>query len=243
MKNKVRKNPRKDLLVSLVLLVAFQVQFSGKPLAEDSEKETLKIAGLTDSVEIILDQWGIPHIYANSQSDLFFAQGFNAARDRLFQFELWRRRALGMLAEIQGEKALEHDISARLFKFRGNIDQELAYYHNDSDEIIRSFVSGVNAYIRLSRKHPEQLPIEFRLLGIEPGFWTPEVVVSRHNALTGSGAGQEHMIAKLITSIGDEKTKQLLSFSHEPSLHTKGGINLADINDEVLKTYRAYRSS
>ena len=70
-------------------------------------------------------RWGIAHIYAENESDLFFAQGFNAARDRLFQFELWRRQATGTTAEILGSRALARDIGARLHMFRGDLKEEL----------------------------------------------------------------------------------------------------------------------
>ncbi len=75
--------------------------------------EKLAIAGLRQPVEIVRDRWGIAHIYAQSEHDLFLAQGYNAASDRLFQLELWRRRATGTLAEIQGPRALAADIGAR----------------------------------------------------------------------------------------------------------------------------------
>lgn len=205
------------------------------------ESEVLVLPQLKDNVEIITDQWGIPHIYANNQHDLFFAQGYNAAKNRLFQFEIWRRRALGLMAEIQGEKAVQHDIGARLLKFRGNRTQELQYYHEDSESIIAAFVNGVNTAIQLARENPKQLPIEFQLLGIKPGFWTAEVVVSRHNALTG-GAQQELMVANLITTIGAEKADDILSFSQPPYLKPKGGIELNQLNDNLLALYTASRT-
>ena len=63
--------------------------------ADTLTADKLKVSGVTAPVEILKDQWGVSHIYAQNQADLFFAQGFNAARDRLFQFEVWRRKALG----------------------------------------------------------------------------------------------------------------------------------------------------
>ena len=98
--------------------------------------ETLRVSGLREPVEILTDRWGIAHIYATNQHDLFFAQGYNAARDRLFQLEIWRRRVTGTMAEIQGPKALDRDIGARLLRFRGDLDQEYRYYHPDGKEII-----------------------------------------------------------------------------------------------------------
>ncbi|MBP9874475.1 MAG: penicillin acylase family protein, partial [Haliscomenobacter sp.] len=138
-------------------------------------QETLKVRGVQDSVEILVDQWGVPHIYAKSEKDLFFAQGFYAARDRLFQFEIWRRQATGTVAEILGPRELKRDLGARLFQFRGDIQDDMRHYHPRGDLIITSFVAGVNAYIEETERNPNILPLEFKLLGIKPGKWTPEV--------------------------------------------------------------------
>src|SRR5262252_7454489 len=69
--------------------------------------DTIAIMGLRQPVEILVDRWGVPHIYAKNEPDLFFAQGFNAARDRLFQIDLWRRRGLGHLSEVFGPAYIE----------------------------------------------------------------------------------------------------------------------------------------
>ena len=144
--------------------------------------EELTVPGLNQPVEILRDRWGIAHIYARNEHDLFFAQGFNVARDRLFQLELWRRQATGTLAEIQGDRALRRDIGARLLRFRGDMTRELSRYHPRGEEIVTAFVEGINAFIARPTGS-RALPIEFQILGIKPGRWTPEVVVSRHNGL------------------------------------------------------------
>ena len=205
-----------------------------------ASSETLSLKGLTEPVEIRKDQWGISHIYAKNQRDLFFTQGFNAARDRLFQFEMWRRRATGTLAEIQGEKALAHDKGARLLRFQGDIQKEMAHYHDDGIEIITAFVAGVNAYIELTRAEPARLPFEFSLLDIKPGLWTPEVVVSRHNALTG-GISTELMLAQTITDIGPQMTAKVLAFERTPYLGNREGVDLSQINEAVMSDYLASR--
>ena len=81
--------------------------------AQAPTSEKLTLSGLTQPVEIIKDRWGISHIYAKNENDLFFAQGFNTARDRLFQLELWRRQATGTVAEILGPRELKRDIGNR----------------------------------------------------------------------------------------------------------------------------------
>ncbi|MEN0051369.1 MAG: penicillin acylase family protein, partial [Bacteroidota bacterium] len=155
------------LLVILLFTCFLNAAFS-------QQKHTIK--GLQDSVEILVDEWGVPHIYAQNEADLFFTQGFYAAKDRLFQFEIWRRQATGTVAEILGARELKRDIGTRLFQFRGDIQAEMNHYHPKGELIITSFMKGVNAYIDLTRKNPELLPMEFELLGIQPQKWTPEIV-------------------------------------------------------------------
>ena len=229
-------------LVSVTFFISALTLLVFTNLAQSAQTppETLSLAGLIEPVEIRKDQWGVSHIYANNQHDLFFTQGFNAARDRLFQFEIWRRRATGTLAEIQGPKALAHDKGARLLRFQGDIEQEMAHYHDDGIEIITAFVAGVNAYIELTRREPKRLPFEFSLLGITPGLWTPEIVISRHNALTG-GISTELMLAKTITDIGPELTAKILPFERSPYLGDRQGVDLSQVTDAVMADYLASR--
>lgn len=222
---------------SICIVLAF---FTASAYA--AETETLETSGLQDKVEIIKDPWGVSHIYAQNQSDLFFAQGYSAARDRLFQFEIWRRKATGTLSEIMGEKALAHDKGARLLRFRGDLDAELAHYHTDGVQIITSFVNGVNAYIALTEQNPDLLPFEFDLLGIKPGRWTPAIVISRHNALTG-GIATEIMISKTLSALGAEKTRAVLPFERRAHLEPFEGVDLSKITDEIMSGYRASRST
>lgn len=230
------KNHFSTYFVLIVLLV-----LKSEPAEATSSVDTLTISGINGPVEIIKDRWGISHIYAQNQADLFFAQGFNTARDRLFQLEMWRRRALGLLAEIQGIKALKHDMGARLLKFRKDLDQEMDHYHRDGREIITSFVRGINAYIEFTRKNPDLLPIEFDLLGIKPEYWTPEVVVSRHNGLF-FGARFEINTARAVHTMGAVKTESLLNLHHgDPELEPKEGLDLAFLSDIIMDIYNASR--
>lgn len=96
-----------------------------------------------------MDLWGVSHIYASSAHDLYFAQGFNAARDRLWQMDLWRRRGLGLLSEVFGPSFVEKDRAARLFLYRRGMNAEWDSYGRDVKNIVSSFVSGINEYISL----------------------------------------------------------------------------------------------
>src|SRR6202167_4309345 len=147
--------------------------------------ETITLPNLRQPVEILIDHWGVPHIYAKNEADLFFAQGFNAARDRLFQIDLWRRRGLGRLAEVLGPAYVEHDKAARLFLYRGDMSKEWAAYGPDAQSIATAFVAGINAYVDWLGAHPDQMPLEFKLLGYGPSKWEAEDVVRiRSHGLT-----------------------------------------------------------
>ena len=119
--------------------------------AQAAPSQSLSMPGLSQPVEIIQDRWGVSHIYAKTENDLFFAQGYNAARDRLFELEMWRRQATGTVSEILGPSELKRDIGNRLFQYRGDMKQELNWYHPHSEAIIESFARGVNAYHRPDR--------------------------------------------------------------------------------------------
>ncbi|GAB3562331.1 penicillin acylase family protein [Spirosoma luteolum] len=200
--------------------------------------------GLQQPVEIIKDRWGINHIYAKNEHDLFYAQGYSAAQDRLFQLELWRRQATGTVAELLGPQEVKRDIGTRLFRFRGNLDAELAHYHPHGPAIVRAFVEGINAYIAEILKTPEKLPFEFRVLNTKPGFWTPEVVISRHQGLLGN-VREELNYGRLVSLIGADKVRELSWFhptsgkAGEPdlTLHTPE----ADLFKPILELYEAFR--
>src|SRR5215207_11718932 len=153
------------ILLILVSVVSLGAQGGTQTLATT----TLHGVGVTQPVEIVRDRWGVNHIYAQNEADLFFAQGYAAARDRLFQFEMWRRQATGTVAEILGRRELTRDRGARLHQFRGDMDDELNRYHPRGKTIVEAYVRGVNAYIGETERNPALLPIEFRMLGITPG--------------------------------------------------------------------------
>ena len=170
----------------------------------------------------------------------FFAQGYAAARDRLFQFEIWRRQATGTVAEILGRRELERDVGARLHRFRGDMTREMNHYHDRGDQIIPAFVRGINAYIDQTVEHPELLPLEFRLLGITPRHWTPEVVISRHQGLVGN-VGSEIRNAGAVALLGEDAVKELNYYYGDPDLTIDPAIDVSLLRDDILNLYRAPR--
>ena len=232
-------NSTKDLLTIIFILSLF---FTSCKKTSTTDNQ-LELSGLDEPVEIIRDEWGINHIYANNQKDLFFAQGYAAAKDRLFQFEIWRRQATGTVAEILGERELKRDIGTRLFKFRGDMTTEMNHYHDDGKEIITAYTEGVNTYINEILKTPEALPIEFKLLDIKPEKWTPDVVISRHQGLLGN-INEELEIGRAVAKIGVEKTKKLAWFHpKDPDINLDPKINKDLLSDDILDLYHAYRQT
>lgn len=211
-------------------------------------QEKLIVAGLRQPVEVIRDKYGINHIYAQNEHDLFFAQGYCAARDRLFQFEIWRRQATGTVAEIMGPDEVMRDVGTRLFRFRGDLDKELNHYHENGKAIITAFTAGVNAMVAEALRDKSKLTIEFRLLGIEPGYWTPAEVISRHQGLLGN-ITEEIQVARQVATLGAAKVKELDVFEPgDPSLEIDPAINTKLLFDSVgrfeapIYAYQAFRS-
>lgn len=226
---------RRQMLAGLLLAAFAGVIHAAPP------SEALVISGLSQPVEILKDRWGISHIYAKNEADLFFAQGYNVARDRLFQLELWRRQATGTVAEILGHEEIKRDTGNRLFMFRGDLTQELNWYHPHGRAIIQAFVSGINAYIAETQRRPEMLTPEFKMLGITPGKWTPAVVISRFNGLLGN-LDQELNMALAVRAIGVEKVKDLIHFQPaNPKLEMDPAIDASLLSKDILELYRAFR--
>jgi penicillin amidase len=204
--------------------------------------QALKVSGLQQQVEVYRDSSGINHIFAQNEYDLFFSQGYLAAKDRLFQFELWRRQATGTLAEILGERELERDRGVRLFQFRGEKKKELNHYHPRGEQLVDAFVAGVNRYISEARTTPDQLPIEFKMLNILPEYWTWQVVISRHQGLLGNSP-EELLISRIVSLIGEEATKKLFHFHpNEPNLSLSADIPKELLFKNILQPYQAYRA-
>lgn len=230
-------------LAVLLLLATVAACFAPQPLAAQADTTRLPIAGLREPVEIVTDRWGVAHIFAQNEPDLFFAQGYNAARDRLFQFEIWRRQATGTVAEILGPDEIERDIGTRLFRFRGDLSAELNHYHPRGEQIIGSFVLGVNAYIAETERSPELLPLEFGLLGITPGRWTPEVVISRHQGLLGN-LEQELAYGRAVARLGPERVLALESFGPgTPDIALDTALDGDLLSQDILGVYTAFRRS
>ena len=201
----------------------------------------ITLAGLERPVEVIRDRWGVPHVYAQTTDDLFFAQGFVVAQDRLWQMEMWRRTGEGRLAEVLGEQALRRDIFARLLRYRGDMEAEWASYAPDARRIVTAFVRGVNALIALDLADGgARLPVEFSLMGLSPDPWTPEVCLTRLAGYVMSRNIEDEVLrAQLVSRIGVEKATELMPLDPPAKLRVEPGLDLGAITPEVLAGRRA----
>jgi penicillin amidase len=172
------------------------------------------LPALARPVDILIDAHGIPHIRARTLMDAFVAQGWNAARDRLWQIDLWRKRGLGLLAADFGPGYLEQDRASRLLLYRGAMAREWGMYAKDDRAICEAFVSGINAYIALCAREPERLPPEFALMGTRPARWKASDVVRIRTHSLSRNAPSEILRANVLAR-ADLET-DLLRRSLEP---------------------------
>ena len=195
----------------------------------------VSLTGLDSAVEVRRDRWGVPHIYARTAHDVFFAQGYVAAQDRLFQMEIWRRAGEGRLAEVLGPSYVSRDRLARLFKYRGDMAAEWSSYAPDARALVTAFVSGVNAYIDEVRAQPSKLPIEFSLLGFLPERWTSEAPLTRVTSLSGVGnATSELLHARLVTLVGAKRANELIDTYPHHDLDPVSGLDLSGLDQSAL---------
>ncbi len=189
----------------------------------------MTLPGPKAPASISIDTWGMAHIRAENTHDAFFLQGFNAARDRLWQIDLWRKRGLGLLAADFGPGYLMQDRAARLFLYRGDMKSEWAAYGDDAEDICTAFAAGINAGIDLVRNGTWEMPPEFDTLGTQPAHWQAEDVVRIRTHCLMRNATSELARAQ-VHALADPQT-DLLRTPLTPSVpqdewHTASKVNL-----------------
>jgi len=250
------------LAVIIVFLVVVYVMFyhlTHGPLPEHDGE--LIIPGLNDRVEIVRDEWGIPHIYASNMQDLFFVQGYTQAQDRWWQMELFRHAGSGTVEELTGKnhQSLATDILTRTLSLRRVAEQEVSNCDGETMAILQAFADGVNAYI--TSRDSSDLALEYgilNLIGIDIKIkpWTPAdtLVFSKLIAWDmGPRFRTEEIRSKLYELIGQEMTDQWLTpswpytesptiikpeelSSREPVRSTKAGNAPRPSDTDVLTT-------
>jgi penicillin amidase len=201
---------------------------------------SIVVDGLEAKSEILIDKWGVPHIYASTLHDAFFAQGWNAARDRLWQIDLWRRSGLGELAAVFGPTYVAQDRATRLFIYRGDMDKEWAAYGPDAKRNTQAFVAGINAYVSMARRNRAWLPLEFKLNKYEPAFWSADDIVRiRNHGLAIGGIDSQVTRAQLACKTGNLAAAMELPSKVSPPWTPviPQGLDLCSIPPTVLAQY------
>lgn len=164
-------------------------------------------SSLRSGATIRRDQWGIPHIKADNEYDLFFAQGFATAQDRLFQMDFDRLRCIGRIAEYVGESAVPQDTLMRRRRMERVSKLDYSIASAEVRAAVDAYTDGVNAFI----ENTESLPVEYKLLGAKPERWEPwhcVVVYKVRNTAEGSFQGKL-WLARLVAEIGPERAAKL----------------------------------
>ena len=170
--NNIWRGLRVSLLAIVIVAISALAWFLSIARSTLPELDgTLPTAGLSAPVSVTRDSHGVPTIEAANLNDLFFAQGYVAAQDRLFQMDLMRRAAAGELAEIVGEVAVKHDRQQRILGLHNAAEKGLSALTPDDQEQFTAYTRGVNAYIEA---HRDRLPLEFRILRYQPRPWKVE---------------------------------------------------------------------
>ncbi|MCP3739218.1 penicillin acylase family protein [Rossellomorea sp. BNER] len=133
---------------------------------------TIILSSLNEKVDVIRDDNGVPHITAEDKRDLYIAQGYVQAQDRLFQMDLSRRQASGELSEVIGKATLDRDKFFRTLGLRRAAEASLDTYSEEARKVLEWYAEGVNAFMEEAKENGT-LPIEFTLLGYKPNEWTP----------------------------------------------------------------------
>ena len=225
------------MLVAPLLSSAAIADVPETAIPSSASTSEMEIAGLEKPAEILIDRWGVPHIYAASVQDAFFLQGYNAARDRLWQIDLWRKRGLGLLARDFGPRYVEQDRASRLFLYRGDMASEWQAYGPNAASYALSFTAGINAYVKAVRSGAQPLPPEFRIAGTAPDLWSPEDVVRiRSHGIIGN---VENEVQRARTVCASGLAADVYRSKLEPAWTTSvpAGLDPCSVPSDVLKDY------
>ncbi|HEY9402757.1 MAG TPA: penicillin acylase family protein [Pyrinomonadaceae bacterium] len=187
--------------------------------------KTLALAGLRAPVTIRRDERGIPHIEAANDADLYFAQGYATASDRLWQMDLLRRTARGELAEIFGRPALEEDKRRRIYGFAALSEALVSRTSVATRAALEDYARGVNAYIETRGGKETPLPAEFQIIGYKPRPWRPadSLVIGKIFAETLSTSWPTDISRAMLADLPPARRAQLLPDSSALDVLVVGG--------------------
>lgn len=189
--------------------------------AETSEPTsgTLHIPGLKEEVSVYFDERRVPHIFANNDHDLYLAQGYIVARDRLFQLEMQTYDAAGRLAEIVGPALLDRDIQTRRWGMPYGAEQTMKAIQNDAKTMmnLNAYSDGVNAYIH--QLSPEDYPVEYKILDFAPEAWKPikTALLLKNMTRTLASGSNDDATSNTMAYFGEEFVNKF--FTQKPKLN------------------------
>lgn len=214
MKNKLLTG---SLLLSFFSLhvapLTFQLEARQPAVLSQVSAKTITLAGLRAPVRVRRDERGIPHIEAANEADLYFAQGYATASDRLWQMDLLRRTARGELAEIFGSTVLEEDKRHRVLGFAALAEALATRTSPETRAVLDAYALGVNAYIGSRDGGKERaLPVEFQVLGYKPRPWLPadSIVIGKIFAETLSTTWPTDIARATLADLPPARRAQLL---------------------------------
>ena len=200
-------------VVLLTVVAAAVTFFWFTRRAHPQETGTITAEKLDAPVEVLRDEDGVPHIYAQTTSDLYFAQGFVHAQDRFWQMDFWRRIGAGRLSELLGEATISTDVFMRTLGFSELADREYKALSKEAREAVDAYAEGVNAYI--DGRAPGELSLEHGILALrgvdaEPEPWRPQHTLTWLKIMAydlGQNLQTELDTLRLIRAVGTELTR------------------------------------
>lgn len=225
-------------LIFILLIIAGVLVFnyySKKQLPETTGETTLEVI---DEVSITTDEKGVPHIKATNEHDLFFAQGYAQARERLFQMDLSRRQASGTLSELIGSAAVDNDKYFRTLGLRRAAEASLEIYPDEAKDVLNAFAEGVNAFIG-EATNKSKLPLEYALVGAKPEKWTPKdsLTIGKYMAFDLGGHWERQAFNYYLLQEFDE-AKALELFPSYPkngsTVIQPGEIDIASVFEDAI---------
>jgi penicillin G amidase len=173
----------------------------------------IKSEKLNEPVEVFVDERGVPHIFAQNDYDLYFAQGYVTARDRLFQMEVQIRAAGGKLSEWLGSDLIEYDRNQRRLGMMYGAERAIEAIEEDETvrEILQAYADGVNAYVETL--HYETWPLEYKILDVEPSAWEPFNTALLLKYMTQMLAGHNYDVrtSNTLAHFGEEFVNRFIS--------------------------------
>ncbi|MDQ0271289.1 penicillin acylase family protein [Cytobacillus purgationiresistens] len=212
----------------LIVLMAANYYLNRSLPALDGE---VSLSALSESVTVVRDESGVPHVQAENEHDLYVAQGYTQAQDRLFQMDLSRRQASGQLSEVIGESALDTDKYFRTLGLRRAAEASADSYSDLGMDALKAFAEGVNLYIEELRDNGKW-PVEFTILGYEPEDWTPvdSLTIGKYMAFDLGGHWQNQAFRQyLLQEFPEEKAYDLFPEYPEdaPYIISKSDLDLS----------------